>query len=84
MKVIVKVKIVDVTGKIYLRDKIIDNCLDCDKCHVLPDPDPLDWFCDDDKKAVCGVLNKEITVACRPYNLRKECKVPEWCPLMEK
>lgn len=23
---------------------------------------------------------KSITTACRPYNLRKETKIPEWCP----
>ena len=23
--------------------------------------------------------NKEITCACRPYNIRKECDIPEWC-----
>ena len=23
---------------------------------------------------------KAITVSCRPYNKRKECDKPEWCP----
>jgi len=57
------------------------NCIDCPNHRVLPDPDPNDWFCDDDKKVICNLNEKEITVACRPYNLRKECETPEWCPL---
>lgn len=24
---------------------------------------------------------KPITVSCRPYNKRKECETPSWCPL---
>lgn len=30
-----------------------ENCLDCPKHAVLPDPDPDDWFCDDDKAVAC-------------------------------
>ena len=62
----------------------ISNCIDCPFHKVLPDPDPHDWFCDDDMKVVCTKKeNKQITCACRPYNLRKESEVPEWCPLIE-
>lgn len=25
--------------------------------------------------------HQAITTACRPYNTRKECEVPSWCPL---
>ena len=58
----------------------IENCMDC-PCHrVEMDPDPNDWFNDDDEKVVCSIANKNITVACRPYNKRKECDIPEWCP----
>ncbi len=59
----------------------ISNCVDCPNHEVLPDPDPDDWFCDDDVKVVCRRVNRNITVACRPYNTRKECEVPDWCPL---
>ena len=31
----------------------IDNCMDCPHHLVRPDPDPDDWFCDDDEKVVC-------------------------------
>jgi len=63
--------------------KNIKNCIDCLAHRVLPDPDPHDWFCDDDMKVVCNINNKIITCACRPYNIRKECNVPEWCPVTE-
>jgi len=58
-----------------------ENCMDCQYHKVLSDPDPHDWFCDDDEKVVCEKSNKNITVACRPYNKRKECVTPTWCPL---
>lgn len=58
----------------------IENCMDCPNHQVQCDPDPNDWF--DDEKVVCKVAAKTITVACRPYNKRKECDVPKWCPLI--
>lgn len=58
----------------------ISNCIDCSWHVVSPDPDPDDWFCDDDVKVVCSIANREITCACRPYNTRKECEIPGWCP----
>ena len=61
----------------------ITNCMDCPNHRVLPDPDPSDWFNDDDKKVGCAITCKNITVACRPYNKRKECSIPNWCPLKE-
>ena len=59
------------------------NCIDCPFHKVLADPDPHDWFCDDDVKVVCTKTrnNKTITSACRPYNTRKESETPYWCPL---
>lgn len=63
--------------------KAYKNCTDCPAHNILPDPDPDDWFCDDDVKVVCEHMRgKNITVACRPYNIRKECAVPSWCPLL--
>lgn len=29
------------------------NCLYCPFHNVISDPDPYDWFCDDDKAVVC-------------------------------
>lgn len=77
---------------------IPENCRDCRHCEVIADPDPDDWFCDDDKAVVCNLTpnpgrdvtskwmashhpQRAVTVSCRPYNLRKECDRPEWCPL---
>ena len=31
----------------------IDNCLDCRDHKLVPDPDPSDWFCDDDEAVLC-------------------------------
>lgn len=33
--------------------KVYENCLDCPFHEVIPDPDPDDWFCDDDRAVVC-------------------------------
>jgi hypothetical protein len=77
------------------------NCMDCRHKEVIPDPDPNDWFNDDDCAVMCLLTpktkeypqntkskfradhhpNRAITVACRPYNRRKECETPTWCPL---
>jgi hypothetical protein len=62
----------------------LDNCIDCPFHEVLPDPDPDDSFNDDDVKVVCRKTKRQkntVTVACRPYNIRKESDIPEWCPL---
>ena len=29
------------------------NCMDCDLCKVIADPDPNDWFNDDDQATIC-------------------------------
>ena len=31
------------------------NCMDCGHKSVISDPDPNDWFCDDDKAVVCKI-----------------------------
>ena len=64
----------------------IENCHECQFKKVEIDPDPDDWFNDDDVKVVCTKKrNKVITSACRPYNIKKECVgVPDWCPLLKK
>lgn len=62
-------------------EKIPDNCADCPHHMVLPDPDPLDWFCDDDVKVQCELNRRMVTLACRPYRVRAECERPTWCPL---
>ena len=59
---------------------MIENCIDCEDHSILSDPDPYDWFCDDDVKVFCKIAKKNITTACRPHNVRKECDTPIWCP----
>lgn len=59
------------------------NCIDCKHHRVEADPDPDDWFNDDDVKVICMLNFKYITSACRPYQTRAECETPAWCPLKE-
>ena len=62
----------------------ITSCVDCSFHREVSDPDPHDWFCDDDVKIVCTKTGKNVTVACRPYNTRKETSIPSWCPLLKE
>ena len=70
------------------KDKVkyeIDNCLDCPHHLDGIDCTTEDEFCYDDHIVVCELANdKEITTQCRPYNLRKECRIPDWCPLIKE
>lgn len=40
-------------------EKTIENCLDCEFCKVIPDPDPFDSFCSDDEASVCTKLKND-------------------------
>ena len=54
----------------------------CDSCKCLvfaPDPDPHDWFRDDDKKAICTALNAKIAGALE-YNELTNIRKPLFCP----
>jgi hypothetical protein len=31
------------------------NCIDCKNHAIIDDPDPHDWFCDDDVAVVCKI-----------------------------
>jgi hypothetical protein len=37
----------------------ISKCIDCPHHKVIGDPDPHDWFCDDDQAIVCTKVLKE-------------------------
>jgi hypothetical protein len=63
---------------------VYNNCTQCKSHNVMPDPDPFDWFCDDDVKVFCIEAKRYITEACRPHHIVRECNVPEWCPLMAR
>lgn len=73
----------------------ISCCLECNAHEVLPDPEPGDRFCDDSVAVRCMAADQSkttyykesiragepyVTVACRPYDMRKETKIPDWCP----
>ena len=76
---------------------MIKNCMDCSFKLIVHDPDPTDWFCDDDLAVLCSKKTNSsnrcyydsnrlfeyepITVSCRPHHLKKECETPSWCPL---
>lgn len=74
------------------------TCTQCANHKIVPDPDPHDWFCDDDCAVMCKLSEKKpvmvgsnyqcsepmVTVACRPYNVDKETAIPSWCPLKKK
>jgi hypothetical protein len=60
----------------------ITSCTKCPFHKILPDPDPDDWFCDDDVKVMCTKMQRPITVACRPHHIERETEVPQWCPLL--
>lgn len=77
------------------------TCMDCPHHLVINDPDPNDWFCDDDKAVVCKLKdndkqdtqskylsdrhpNKVVEPSIRPYKLREEAIVPEWCPIKDQ
>lgn len=65
----------------------LTNCIDCPFHEVQRDPDPDDWFNDDDVKVVCKKTKRadnEITNACRPYRIRAESAIPKWCPLIKR
>lgn len=75
------------------EEKKACGCAICKHAKVYPDPDPNDWFCDDDVKVLCTKVpldvngepkggNNQITCACRPYMVTRECSyTPDWCPL---
>ena len=54
---------------------------------VIPDPDPDDWFNDDDVAIICHLArNPEwrcVAFGCRPnrHMLAEESAIPTWCPL---
>lgn len=66
------------------ENETYENCMDCPRHLVAPDPDPTDWFEDDDELVLCTFTKerRNITVACRPHRKRFECKTPSWCPLL--
>lgn len=82
---------------------VVSLCVQCKHHQIIPDPDPNDWFNDDDVAIICTLSKKpekdlepnskfcadrqefkSVTVSCRPYNVKLESQIPDWCPLLEK
>ena len=61
----------------------INFCTQCPHHRLESDPDPEDWFNDDDEKLLCAAMaGKIIDRALRPYETEK-VKPPKWCPLKD-
>lgn len=61
------------------------KCISCEYHSVQADPDPNDWFCQDDEKIVCVnpmVDSRVIDCSLRPYQT-KNVESPDWCPLIK-
>ena len=70
-------------GTLDYSTQSIGGCEYCDQCsafRLLPDPDPFDWFRDNDMKAVCLEVNGVIAGSLeRPSEYTNICK-PIYCP----
>ena len=58
-------------GKTIVNE--IEKCTQCPHCTILPDPEPYDWFCDDDVKLFCEKLKRTVAAALRPYESDESC-----------
>lgn len=56
-------------GKTIVNE--IEKCTQCPHCTILPDPDPYDWFCDDDVKLFCEKLKRTVAAALDPTKVTK-------------
>lgn len=61
------------------NDNQDDVCNGCEFLRLVDDPDPFDWFRDDDKKALCELLKAVICGSLEPRELVKIYK-PVFCP----
>ena len=74
---------IDHDGALAYSSQGMGGCEYCDHCssfRLLPDPNPFDWFRDDDMKAVClevnGVIASSLEGPGEYTNIRK----PLYCP----
>ena len=79
----ISVVAVDSDGRLSYSTQGVGGSEYCDQCsafRLLPDPDPFDWFRDNDKKAVClevnGVIAGSLEIPSEYTNIRK----PLYCP----
>jgi hypothetical protein len=48
------------------------NCTECEHHKVEADPDPYDWFCDDDVYVVCALVINENRDEKSIYHYRRD------------
>lgn len=80
----IQVTATDKEGKITYRTDLNKKENVCDSCEFLrlkQDPDPDDWFDDDDMMAFCNKANRTIASALRPGETINISK-PLWCPYL--
>ena len=78
----IKVVHMDATGRMVYATDMNKRDEYCDSCpHLLfePDPDPTDWFRDDNQKAICEALNMKIYGSLE-HNELTNIKKPLYCP----
>ena len=79
----ISVVAVDSAGRLSYSTQGVGGSEYCDQCsafRLLPDPDPFDWFRDNDMKAVCLEVNGVIASSLeRPSEYTNICK-PIYCP----
>lgn len=56
-----------------------NNCMDCMFHMEYPDLNSYDMNSHNDKKIVCAINMRTVIARCRPYLLRGQCHVPNWC-----
>ncbi len=75
-----KVQCTQADGKLTYQTKVDPNtCNGCEHFRLLPDPDPFDWFDDDDQKAICEKCNATIAQALSVFEANS-VRIPSWCP----
>ncbi len=79
---------VDADGKLaHVTGGINQNTEFCDSCSFLAfrrDPDPYDWFHDNDQKAVCEKMKAMIAGALEKPSEMVNISTPLWCPRLLK
>lgn len=56
------------------------NCLNCDSCKIVSDPDPYDSLSNDDLNLVCLLNGFTIARCLRPGEVTSYKGIPNWCP----
>lgn len=78
---------VDADGKLaHVTGGINQDTNFCDSCPALaflPDPDPGDWFRDNDQKAVCETMKAVIKGSLESPSEMVNIRKPLWCPYVK-